>query len=177
MIKHPYLAGVTLIEAMVTVAVLAILAALAIPSFTPMLLNNRQSAQSTAFANALNFSRSTALQQKVNVQICPLGAAGSTTCGSNWGLGWIVTTVPSTGASALLQSYQAGPNDPKLSSTGASSIVFDPRGLATPQAHFTICDSRGSSFARSLQVFVTGAVQLGSTPGQAIWDGSSLTCP
>ncbi|HWX04169.1 GspH/FimT family pseudopilin [Collimonas sp.] len=173
--------GFTLIELLITIVIAAILMALAMPSFSSMLMNNRLSAQANAFVNALNYARSNALTQNVNAQVCPLGAAGSVTCGTNWGAGWIVITLPATGTSVLLQSHQVGPRDPVLSAVAfngatASGITFDPRGLATTQSNFKICDSRGASYARSLQVIATGSVQQGPTPGQAIW-GGALVCP
>ena len=173
--------GFTLIELLITVVIAAILMALAMPSFSSMLMNNRLSAQANAFVNALNYARSNALTQNVNAQVCPLGAAGSVTCGANWGAGWIVATLPAAGTGVLLQSYQTGAHDPILSAVAfngvtASAIVFDPRGLAATQSNFKICDSRGATYARSLQVIATGSVQQGPTPGQAIW-GGALACP
>jgi type IV fimbrial biogenesis protein FimT len=177
----PHRLGFTLIELLITIVIAAILMALAMPSFSSMLMNNRLSAQANAFVNALNYARSNALTQNVNAQVCPLGAAGSVTCGANWGAGWIVATLPAAGTGVLLQSYQTGPHDPILSAVAfngvtASAIVFDPRGLAATQSNFKICDSRGATYARSLQVIATGSVQQGPTPGQAIW-GGALACP
>lgn len=174
-------AGFTLIELLITIVIATILMALAMPSFTSMLMNNRLSAEANAFVNALHYARSNALTQNVNAQVCPLGATGSVTCGANWGSGWIVTTLPATGTGVLLQSYQVGPHDPVLSPVAfngvtATGIVFDPRGLATTQSNFKFCDSRGATFARSLQVIATGSVQQGPTPGLALW-GGALACP
>lgn len=173
--------GFTLIELLITIVIAAILMALAMPSFSSMLMNNRLSAQANAFVNALNYARSNALTQNINAQVCPLGTVGSVTCGANWGAGWIVTTLPNTGTGVLLQSHQVGPHDPVLSAVAlngatASAIIFDPRGLAVTQSNFKICDNRGATFARSLQVIATGSVQQGPTPGQAIW-GGTLVCP
>ncbi|MBC7574140.1 MAG: GspH/FimT family pseudopilin [Herminiimonas sp.] len=173
--------GVTLVELLVAVAIGAILLSLAIPSFTTLLMNNRATAQTNALLNGLNFARSTALSKNVNVQLCPIGALSSATCGSNWATGWIVATQPVTGASTLLQSYQAGTREAKLSTVviagvAATAVQFDPRGLATTPANFKFCDGRGASAARSLQVQATGFAQSGPTQGQAIW-GGALTCP
>lgn len=170
-------AGFTMIELMVTIAISAILVTIAAPSFTSMMLNTRQTTLGNAFLASLNYARSNALSQKVNTQVCPFGSSGSTSCGTLWSQGWIVTTVPSTGTGVLIQSYQTGPHDPTLSAVSTtSSIVFDTRGIATTQANFKICDNRGATYALPLQVIATGSVQLGTTQGTALW-GGSLTCP
>ena len=181
MIKRHSIAAFTLVELLITIAVAAILVSLAVPSFNTMLLNNRLTGQANAFTSALNYARAGALTQNVNVQVCPVGATGSITCGGNWNAGWIITTVPATGVGTLLQSYKAGPNDPLLSAVAfggvtATTINFDPRGLATTQSNFKICDNRGAAYARSLQVVVTGSIQQGPTPGVAVW-GGALVCP
>jgi type IV fimbrial biogenesis protein FimT len=174
-------AAFTLIELMMTIAIAMILLAIAIPSFSTMLGNNWLTATANALLAALNFTRSNALTQNNATQLCPLGAVGSTVCGTDWRAGWIVTTLPATGARVLLQSQQSGPRDPVLSPVAIqgvtpASVVFDARGLAATQSNFILCDARGSAFARSLQVLATGYAQLGATPGLALW-GSTLTCP
>ena len=85
-------------------------------------------------------------------------------------------TQPSTGAATLLQSQQFSPTDPSLSAP-AAGVVFDSHGLATTQSNFTLCDTRGGTFARSVEVLATGFVQAGLTPGLAVWNNSVLTCP
>lgn len=141
-----------------------------------MLLNNRLTANTDAFVNALNYARSTALFQAVNVAVCPLGALNSTTCGGDWSAGWIIVTQPASGANTLLKSQQNLATDPTLSGNVAS-VVFDAHGLATTQSNFKLCDNRGGSFARSVQVLATGFVQSGNVVGQAVWDNSALSCP
>ncbi|KTD08990.1 type IV pre-pilin [Legionella gratiana] len=139
-------------------------------------MNNRLVARTDMFVNALNYARNTALGESINVVVCPFGIAQSTTCGGNWSNGWIVITQPSVGASTLLQSQQLLPSDPVLSSN-VVSIVFDRHGLTTTPGNFKFCDSRGGTFARSVEVLATGFVQSSVTPGQAVWDNSALTCP
>lgn len=169
-------AAFTLVELLVTLMVFCIILVLALPALSTLLMNNRLKANTDLFVNALNYARNTALTQSINVMVCPLGALGSTACGSNWNSGWIVITQPASGANALLQTQQAGPKDPILSGS-VSSVLFDPHGLATTQNNFTLCDNRGSAFAHSVEVLATGFIQSGATAGQAVWNNGALTCP
>ena len=174
--------GFTLIEILISITVLAILLVLVLPSFKTMLMNNRVLAEEDAIANSLNYARNIALSQGINAVTCPIGTQGSSTCGANWANGWIVVSQPTAGGNVLLQSHVSGANDPVLSAVGiiggaATSVTFDPRGIATTQANFKVCDNRGGEFAQSVEVLPTGFIQSGSTMGTAVWDGSALACP
>jgi type IV fimbrial biogenesis protein FimT len=168
--------GFTLIELLVTIAVAAILMALAVPSFQTMVMNNRLTAQAGALNTALNYARNTALSQAIPVAVCPVGTSGSTTCGASWAAGWMVVSNPA-GTATLLQSQQAPSSGSAVLSSPVTSVLFGPRGLATTLSSFKVCDSRGAAFARSVQVFATGFVQAGATPGQVAWGTTALTCP
>jgi type IV fimbrial biogenesis protein FimT len=168
--------GFTLIELMITLSVFCVLLIIAIPSFNTMILNNRLTANSDSLVNALNYARSTALYQEINVVVCPLGSLGSSSCGANWSSGWIVVTQPASGINTLLKSQQYSSTDPVLTGS-VDTVVFDSHGIATTQSNFKFCDTRGGAFAHSIEVLATGFVQAGTTPGQAIWDNSALTCP
>lgn len=168
--------GFTLIELLVTIAIAAIFLTLAVPSFTSMVMNNRLTAATDGLTAALNYARNTALSGAITVEVCPIGTLNSTTCGTSWANGWIVVSNPS-GTPTLLQSRQLAASGPVLSSS-AGSVLFDPRGLSTTTASFKVCDSRGASYARSVQIpFVTGLVQVGATPGQVAYGTTALTCP
>ncbi|MBS0444973.1 MAG: GspH/FimT family pseudopilin [Proteobacteria bacterium] len=174
--------GLTLVELMITIAVMAILMSLAAPSFTTLVMNSRVNTQLDSFFNGLNYARSAALNQSLYVHVCPVGAVdASPDCGAQWSAGWMVVSVPASGPATVLQSWRAATQGPVISSepvggTPATQVNFDPRGLAGNQANFKICDARGAAYARSLQVLPTGFVQAGPTPGQAVW-GGALACP
>lgn len=170
--------GFTLVELMITLTVAAILLVLSVPSFRDAMMNARMTLVVDALFSSLNFARATALEQNTNTEICPLGIVNSTVCGQNWALGWIVVSHPPTGAAALLRTYQTAASDPVVTSvSGVTSITFSAMGLAMTQSNFVVCDSRSSTFARSLMVLPTGFVQSSSVPGQSVWDGGVAICP
>lgn len=78
--------GFSLIELMVVVAMVAILAGLAAPSFTEMLRNNRLAAASSALQVSLSLARSEAVKRGADARVT---VAANTTAGV-WTNGWIV---------------------------------------------------------------------------------------
>lgn len=166
----------TLVELLVTLAVFTLLVLITLPSFSTMIMNQRMTAATDSLVNALNYARNIALQEAVDVRVCPFGSANASTCGSDWTSGWIIVRMPALGANTLLQSEQYPNSGPSITAT-ANTIIFSPNGLASTLSNFTLCDQRGSQFAQSLQVLVTGFVQKGAAPGQAVWNNGSLVCP
>ncbi len=80
------LAGFTLIELMVVIAIVAIMASLATPAFTEMLQRNRLSAASSALQVSLSLARSEAVKRGADARVT---VAANTTAGV-WTNGWTV---------------------------------------------------------------------------------------
>jgi prepilin-type N-terminal cleavage/methylation domain-containing protein len=76
--------GFTLVELMVTLAVLAILIAIAAPSMEQMIRQNRLDADVQKIQTAFSFARSEAIKRSATVSVVP-SATG-------WGGGWSVIT-------------------------------------------------------------------------------------
>ncbi len=86
--------GFTAIELMVTVAILAVLTALAAPSFTSLLDKWRVRSAAEALQSTLYFARSEAIKRGGGIAMAKLGntAGGCQNAGTTqeWGCGWIV---------------------------------------------------------------------------------------
>lgn len=83
--------GVTLIELMVTISVLAILLGIAAPGLTQFLVSSRLTSQVNELVGDISHARNEAGTRGKNVSICI--AASSTTCatsGTNWEAGRII---------------------------------------------------------------------------------------
>lgn len=80
------LSGFTLIEVMVVLTIVAIMAAIAAPSFTEMLRRNRLSAASSVLHVSLNLARSEAVKRGADARVT---VAANTTAGV-WSNGWTV---------------------------------------------------------------------------------------
>jgi len=75
--------GFTLVELMVTVAVLAILSAIAAPSFSNLINSNRLTASANEVVAALQTARMEAIRRNSSVVLCP-SVDGATCSGAEW---------------------------------------------------------------------------------------------
>jgi len=80
----------SLIELMVALVIVAILAAIAAPSFTTMISNNRMLSQAQDMTGGFKLARSEAIKRGTAVTLCP--SSNGTSCIDNSSLdsGWIV---------------------------------------------------------------------------------------
>lgn len=82
--------GFTLVELMVTLAVVAILLAVATPSFADLLRANRIAAANNALVTSLHVARAEALRRGRPVTVCPSVDQRSCSGSLQWGSGWVV---------------------------------------------------------------------------------------
>ncbi len=167
--------GFTLIELLITIAVAAILLTIAIPAFQNFLRNDRQWTTANSLVMSLNAARSEAIKQDTAVSVCP--TANGTTCSaaSPWSQGWIVLSSASGSTPALtVPSLATGTTLTEAS--GLTAVTFLSTGMVSAQAAFTLCDPRGATQARYVQVGPTGSIASSSTVGQTL-SGAPLSCP
>lgn len=89
MVNAGGLGGFTMIELLVTISVVAILLAIALPSFTSLMNSNRLSAQANEVVAAMQLARVEAVRQNKRAIVC--GSANGSTCSGStaWNSGWI----------------------------------------------------------------------------------------
>lgn len=131
--------GFTIIELMVTLAVLAIVLGIAVPSFQKQIINNKSQTMGDEFAQALNFARSEAVKNKKRVSIC--ASSNGTSCIGGWSEGFIV--FQDNAASDTADAITLGPIYrvwSKLSSAGTLTVKrgpLDNNGTATSFIRYT----------------------------------------
>ncbi|MBK6322861.1 GspH/FimT family pseudopilin [Candidatus Aalborgicola defluviihabitans] len=87
--------GFTIIEVMITVAIMAILASLAMPSFSLMLVKRSVQSASQALVDDFRYTRTEALRRSKKVSICSLAANSTSACSgapATWANGWMIFT-------------------------------------------------------------------------------------
>ncbi|MGN6312545.1 MAG: GspH/FimT family pseudopilin [Rhodanobacteraceae bacterium] len=157
--------GFTLVELMITIAVAAILAAIALPSFRDFLRRNAVTAQANQVLASLQYARNEAVSRRYPTAVCASTAGTSCDGGSTFENGWMVwrdSTLAGTPAyngsppDELLRVVQAqsGVSIRSFGGSGTGFIAFDQRGQvigATGVTNVVICakaksdDSVGTS--------------------------------
>lgn len=156
--------GVTLIELMVTVAVVAVLATIAVPGMREFLQANRLAAQSNEFITTLSLARSEALKRGRPVTVCR--SMDGASCGGEWADGWIVFTDDAAASATPMVKELLRVNgrlDGGSLMTGPGYLRYLPSGRldASGVQNFalTIPDCYGEHF-RNIQVIPTGRASV-----------------
>lgn len=160
-------AGFTLVELMVTVAVAAVLLAVAVPSFTQMIVSGRLTTQSNDMLAAINLARSEAIKRNASVTLCR-AAANATTCATTAGVwqNWIVRTATGT----VVREGTINTFNGTLvvrSTLVTDQVIFGPDGLArtgtgvVADHTITVCSTRMTE--RNVREVVLGAGSRMST--------------
>jgi type IV fimbrial biogenesis protein FimT len=82
--------GITLIELLIGVTVMAILMRLASPAMSGVMDSFRLAAASNTFLSALHLTRSEAIKRNSRVVLCKSATGASCAADGGWGQGWVV---------------------------------------------------------------------------------------
>jgi type IV fimbrial biogenesis protein FimT len=172
--------GFTLVELMMTLVVLSILVALAVPAYRSFLQNDQQWVLQSELVLALNAARSEAIKQDsaLGVQVCA-SVSGTACDGANWAQGWIVLNPSAPANLQVSQSVGAVPVNTTLTEANNNlSVTFQSNGSVNTQVAFKLCDARGAAQARYLQVNAMGRVVASQNVGYDLSTPPvALTCP
>lgn len=140
-------AGFTLIEALVTLSIVGILAAVALPSFADLMARQRAKNAATDLYVALVKARSEAVKRNASVTVLP--NAG------NWQAGWQVVDANVTPA-AVLDTRPAVPGASIIG--GPASVVYQSSGRIAGNAgvFFTVAGINAAAGRRCVTATVSG---------------------
>lgn len=154
--------GFTLLELMVTLAIAAILVAIAVPNFTAFLQNSRLAGRVNEAVTMMNYARSEAVKRNGPVTVC--SRASDTACANstNWDDGILVfADADGDGAVGdvgdILQVMQSLGGDNTLRSS-VDSVTYRANGVTGANASFRLCDERGTESARTIDISTLGRV-------------------
>jgi type IV fimbrial biogenesis protein FimT len=122
--------GFTLVELMVTIAIVAILLALGLPSFQGSLRSNRVATSTNELLASFSLARTEAIKTTQASRVC---ARDGNECGEDWNQGWLVVTDSDGNGTDFETTVKAVDAHPGLSITmsgGADNtfVEFDRRG-------------------------------------------------
>lgn len=143
--------GFTMVELMVTVAVLAIFVSIALPSYTTIIAKNRADTETGDFYRALNYTRLEAINRGLSVRITP-ATTGAWTGALNITLstaGTLLRVIPGMSSQATLG----------FNPTSAYIEFNNLGGLSFPTSALTLTYTQGT-VSRSLGVCMNGRVVL-----------------
>ncbi len=159
--------GMTLLELLVTLAVVGILVAIGVPSMTTFIKNDRITTQINTLVGHLALARSEAVKRAAPVSVCVSSNTTVCTGGTNWEQGWIVyvdTNGNGTrdGGEEILRAQQLLEGGVTLTpQIIASQVAYDYRGFADAASvgSFSLCDERGANYGRAIAISNTGRVR------------------
>lgn len=195
--------GFTLIELMVSLAVVLILVGLGVPSFVSAMKNSQLSSDFSDLTRSLYLARSEAVKRTSRVAVC--ARADDTTCGADWNQGWIIfvdndqgeanTTGIINATDEILRFTPPLDNKRKVQAYGSPSHAVSSSSNSVIQSYiqyrtdgasslsggtFVMCDDRGANYARSVNIMLTGDIRQGRKKGgNTLQDvnGVAIVCP
>lgn len=138
--------GFTLIELMVTLAIVAILASIAAPSFQSLIAGQRVRGAASDLASALTLTRSEAIKRNVNATL-------TSAAGTDWESGWSITAASTT---VLTQAPLRG----VIIGASATTVTYNRSGRlnSADPVSFEVADATAASTVapRCVSIGVTG---------------------
>ena len=155
--------GFTLVELMITLSVLVVLLAVAVPSMQEFTANNQLAATRSNFATALSLARTEAAKRS---RVVVLQALGNGPSGNEFANGWEIA-VDDDGDGAVAASETRVRKNAvaleRITLSGAASVSFRATGALVGNAAqvYTLCRLGGTS-GYTVTVTPSGATDVGS---------------
>lgn len=172
--------GFTLIELMITVAIIAIVLTIAVPSFQQVIMNNRMATQANDLLGSMNLARSEAVKRGQRVALCktadPFAATPACTTSGAWGQGWLIFVDSDNDAlsagEVLLKVHESiSPSTLSGDTNVANYLSYAADGttrLAASNAFqsgtLTLCPGTSGMTGRSIVVNAAGRARIASVP-------------
>ena len=160
--------GVTVLEVLVAMAIVAIIATATIPSFSHLLWRNQADSAIYTLYSAIQLTRHSALSFKTIVTLCP--SDNGSQCGDDWSKGYMLFIDHNNNAmidqenEQLIERIYPSSTHSRLTwraSAGRNFLRFSPTGMAREFGRFTYCHhSKDLRFAREIVINRQGRSRL-----------------
>jgi type IV fimbrial biogenesis protein FimT len=182
--------GFTLIEMMIAVAIMAILMAVAMPSYRTFIQNTQIRATAESMQAGLTLARSQALQRNARVSLWLVDGVSGACARSSSGTSWVVSLDDPTGACAIAASDSATPRLIQSragsdGSTGVTVTAVDGAGPAVASSCITFngfgrvepaCSGGGAPIARVTLASATASTATRTLQVRVVSGGAVRTC-
>lgn len=172
-------AGITLVEMLTTLAIVAVLATVAVPGLHAFQQNSRRAAVVNGFLHSVFLARSEAIKRGQVVSVCR--SSDGRSCdrrAGDWNSGWIVFAnrdrddpPERDSGEDLITSWGEWPGGSIISNRRAYS--FRPTAQGVVNGTIVFCDARGSPHARAIIISHTGRPRVARRDSA----GKPLRCP
>jgi type IV fimbrial biogenesis protein FimT len=170
--------GITLLELLIAMTLVAIILGAGAPSFREIALNARRAEQVNALLRGLHAARSTAILRAEPVVLCKTG--GGSQCLTDaraWSDGWLMfanrdrDSPPHIDPGESVLAIQP-PSERIVVRANRNAITYWPFALAGTTVSFVFCDERGQGAARAIIVSQTGRPRVSNRDAA----GRPLSC-
>lgn len=164
------LRGITLVEALITLAIVVIITAISAPNLSTMLKSRQAKNAAQDLETMLELARSEAVRLARTVSLCP--STNGTSCtgagSTNWRTGWLLFDDVNSngsldsGADGLSVLRVQGAMASTLTFTGPASVTFRSVGQAAASGSFSVSDgSTAGTF--NICLLVSGSSSVKTT--------------
>jgi type IV fimbrial biogenesis protein FimT len=176
--------GLSLIEMLVSLAIVAIIIMAVSPSIQSILIKNRIIYEINEFSAVIQFARNNAIDQQIMTVVCP--SDDYLACNTNWNNPKIVFIDSDNngdrGVAEELLATSGAISDNNVLTGPNNSLSFNPLGEARANSTLLLCHkSKNAEYARLLSINFQGRVKVsGDSDRNGIHEdtaGTALSCP
>lgn len=159
--------GLTLIELLVTMTVLALVLGIGVPGLRDFVLNNRQVSAVNEMVASMQYARTESVARNGFVSLCP--SSNQTGCtGGNWDTGWIIFSDLDGDGSVDGDDTVVRAVEPLNNldfSSDVAALTYRRNGRSTATGTFTLCDARGDSHGKVILMDLAGRPRVQKLTG------------